>query len=355
MIPTIDIGSLFESVSESKGQGATDLAIYRAASRSGFMVITGTPHPEELGADRRKSMLRIFGLPEAEQRRLWKRNFAPENPNLYRGWFPLHSGESLCREGFEIGPDCTRALPQLTTPDLLYEPSVFPAEAEMPEWRTHVSDFYRAMESIGSALLASLSRSLGISETIFANAFHDGISTLRLLRYPARPVPEGALSAGLLGSSGFVAKGHRNYEIVCGAHVDTGLVTLLADCEVPGLQAQSRSGEWVDVAIPAGGFAVNFGGLLSRWTGKQIRATRHRVLSAGPERYSIPFFFEPRPDTLIAPLPIPGAEAFKPFLFGDYLWDTTTRFPENYGLGHLRAAQPGYRDPWATTGSGSRE
>jgi isopenicillin N synthase-like dioxygenase len=137
--------------------------------------------------------------------------------------------------------------------------------------------------------------------------------------------------------------------------VDTGLVTLLADCEVPGLQAQSRSGEWVDVAIPAGGFAVNFGGLLSRWTGKQIRATRHRVLSAGPERYSIPFFFEPRPDTLIAPLPIPGAEAFKPFLFGDYLWDTTTRFPENYGLGHLRAAQPGYRDPWATTGSGSRE
>lgn len=37
MIPTIDIGSLFESVSESKGQGATDLAIYRAASRSGFI------------------------------------------------------------------------------------------------------------------------------------------------------------------------------------------------------------------------------------------------------------------------------------------------------------------------------
>lgn len=349
-IPTIDIGTLFEP--KSQRQVATDLEIFRAASLSGFMVITGTPHTAELGADRRKSMLRIFGLPEAEQRKLWKRNFAPENSNLYRGWFPLHSGDSLCREGFEIGPDCGRSLPSLEAPDLLYEPSVFPSEIETPGWRADVSDFYQAMESIGNTLLASLSRSLGIDEAIFADAFRDGISTLRLLRYPARPLPQGALSPE---SSAFITQDSQNYEIVCGAHVDTGLVTLLADCEVPGLQAQSRSGEWVDVGIPPGGFAVNFGGLLSRWTGKRIRATRHRVLSAGPERFSIPFFFEPRPDTLIAPLPIPGAEPFQPFLFGDYLWDTTTRFPENYGLGHLRPAAPGYRDPWASTEPGSQQ
>jgi len=349
MIPTIDIGSLFQPQSENRG--ATDLAIFRAATRSGFMVITGTPHAKELGANRRKSMLRLFDLPEAQQRKLWKRNFAPENPNLYRGWFPLHSGDSLCREGFEIGPDCTRGLPNLDTPDLLYEPSVFPPETEIPNWKTHVSDFYQAMEGIGRILLASLSRSLGISEAIFADAFRDGISTLRLLRYPARSVPEGTLATE---ASNFVTKDLQNFEIVCGAHVDTGLVTLLADCDVPGLQAQSGTGEWLDVAIPSGGFAVNFGGLLSRWTGQKIRATRHRVLSAGPERFSIPFFFEPRPDTLIAPLPIPGAEAFEPFQFGDYLWDTTTRFPENFGLGHLRPAQPGYRDPWAPPDRGSR-
>ena len=349
MIPTIDIGSLFEPQSENRR--ATDRAIFRAATCSGFMVITGTPHAKELGSDRRKSMLRLFDLPEADQRKLWKRNFAPENPNLYRGWFPLHSGDSLCREGFEIGPDCTRGLPRLDTPDLLYEPSVFPPETEIPNWKMHVSDFYEAMESIGKTLLASLSRSLGISEAIFADAFRDGISTLRLLRYPARSVPKGSLTTE---SSNIVTKDRQNFEIVCGAHVDTGLVTLLADCDVPGLQAQSETGEWLDVAIPAGGFAVNFGGLLSRWTGKKVRATRHRVLSAGPERFSIPFFFEPRPDTLIAPLPIPGVEAFEPFRFGDYLWDTTTRFPENYGLGHLRRAQPGYRDPWAPPDRGSQ-
>ena len=346
VVPTIDIGTLFDP--EAEDRAATDRAIYAAASESGFMVIRGAPHARELGADRRKSMLRLFGLPAVEQRKLWKRNFAPENPNLYRGWFPLESGESLCREGFEIGPDCTRPLPELKAPDLLYEPSVFPSETEIPGWRAHVSDFFRAMEHIGNVLLASLSRSLGIPEVIFADAFRDGISTLRLLRYPARSVPRGLVSEE---SSPFVTWNGENCEIVCGAHVDTGLVTLLADCEVPGLQAQAVTGEWVDVIIPAGGFAVNFGGLLSRWTGRKIKATRHRVLSAGPERFSIPFFFEPRPDTKIAPLPIPGAETFQPFLFGDYLWDTTTRFPENYGLGHLRPAQPDYRDPWAARGA----
>ena len=341
MIPSIDIASLFET--GSRDRAATDRALYRAAREVGFMVITGTPHATELGAERRQSMLRLFGLPKREQRPLWKRNFAPENPNLYRGWFPLDKVDSFCREGFEIGPDCARALPDPGKPDVLCEPSVFPPETALPGWRAHIADFYRAMDHVGTTLMASISRSLDIRETIFEDAFRDGISTLRLLRYPARDVPQGDLPAQ---PSRFIARGRRNYEIVCGAHVDTGLVTLLADCEVPGLQAQDASGEWIDVDIPEGGFAVNFGGLLSRWTGKKIRATRHRVLSAGPERFSIPFFFEPRPDAWIAPLPIPGAGVFEPFLFGDYLWDTTTRFSENYGLGHLRPAAPGYRDPW---------
>lgn len=344
MIPTIDIQPLFTSDSDELAR--IDQTIYRAAHQSGFMVITGAPHQTELGPDRRQSMLRLFTLPAEEQRKLWKKNFEPKNPNLYRGWFPLHSADSFRREGFEIGPDCLRPLPQLAVPDLLYEPSVFPPKNLLPDWAAHVADFYRAMEHIGNVLMASISRSLGISESIFSNAFQDGISTLRLLRYPERGVPQHTAANE---PSAFIRHQQQNFEIVCGAHVDTGLVTLLADCDVPGLQAQTQSGDWLDVEIPEGGFAVNFGGLLSRWTGQRLRATRHRVLSAGPERFSIPFFFEPRPDTLIMPLPIPNIKPFKPFLFGDYLWDKTTQFYENYGLEHLRPAHPDYQDPWASS------
>jgi len=76
--------------------------------------------------------------------------------------------------------------------------------------------------------------------------------------------------------------------------------------------------------------------VLERWTGGRIRATEHRVLGSGRERFSIPFFYEPRPDAVIAPLPLAGVENFAPFLYGDHLWAATTKFVEFRGLEHLR-------------------
>ena len=93
--------------------------------------------------------------------------------------------------------------------------------------------------------------------------------------------------------------------------------------------------------------AVNFGGLLQRWTGGKIKATEHGVIPVDRERFSIPFFFEPRPNARIEPLPLPGIEPFEPFLFGDHLWATTTRFAENFGLLHLRPHKAPYQDPLA--------
>lgn len=342
MIPDIDIAPLFGP--QNPHRDRSDGEIYRAATRIGFMSVHGAPFDASLAPSRRESLLRLFSLSEPERRVLWKRNFEPRNPNLYRGWFPLESGETRCREGFEIGPDVIRSLPTVDPPDLLYEPSVFPSEDRLPGWRTDVADFYLALETIGLAILASLSRGLGIREQIFADAFRDGISTLRLLRYPERDLSQ---EISPPSAPHFRAIDGRIVEIVAGAHIDTGLVTLLAECGAPGLQAQTESRQWLDVAVPDDGFAINFGGLLSRWTNGRIRATRHRVISSGGERFSIPFFLEPRPDTRISPLPIAGSSHFEPFLFGDHLWATTTRFPENLGLAHLRSPRAAYRDPWA--------
>lgn len=308
------------------------------------MTVHNTPLSDHLDASRRRSILRLFDLPEHAQRRLWKSNFAPENPNLYRGWFPLESGATRCREGFEIGPDIVRPfLPSPDPDDLLYGASVLPEEDQLPGWRAHTRDFYAASEKVGFAILGSLSRRLGIPESFFENAFRNGISTLRLLHYPARDAtrPDSAeLKAALCTHEG------QEFETVTGPHYDTGLLTILSDSGTPGLQAYTDTREWVDVPLRDDDFAINFGGLLSRWTQKKIRATLHRVLSSGEERFSIPFFFEPRANTLIEPLPLPDAIPFRPFLFGDHLWHTTTRFPENLGLAHLRPPRGDYQDPW---------
>ncbi len=343
MIPEVDVGALFGQ--DAGARVETDRNITEAACEVGFMTIVG--FPDEFGAagpQAHQSLLRLFRIPDPDQRALWKKNFAPDNPNLYRGWFPLESGEARSREGFEIGPDVLRALPEDGSDDLLYEPSVFPSEATLPGWRRAAAAYYDAMERLGHALLASLSRGIGIPEQIFRDAFRDGISTLRLLRYPARdlgPSRDPELERFLLDWEG------ERAELVCANHVDSGLVTILAQCDAAGLQARARDGRWLDVPPSEAGFVVNFGGLLARWTGGRVRATPHRVLSRGGERFSIPFFFEPRPNTVIAPLPLDGVEPFEPFQFGDHLWATTTKFPENFGLGHLRPARAPYKDPFA--------
>jgi len=342
MIPRIDISSLFDKSTQNDSR--TDRQICEAACDVGFMTILGVPNFERVGPAVRESLLRLFGLPRDEQRKLWKRNFAPENPNLYRGWFPLESGESRGREGFEIGPDLIRELPSDGSDDLLYEPSVFAPEHLLPGWREDAADYFQTMESIGYALLSSLSRGIGIPQSIFRDAFQNGISTLRLLRYPAR---DPGAPLGPEFDKYFTNWQGRRLEHVCLPHVDSGLVTILAQGEVSGLQAAETDGSWLEIPPSRDGFVINFGGLLARWTGGRVRATMHRVLSSGVERFSVPFFFEPRPNTWIAPLPLDGIEPVEPFLFGDHLWATTTNFPENFGLAHLRPSRAPYVDPFA--------
>ncbi|MDA9009347.1 isopenicillin N synthase family oxygenase [Alphaproteobacteria bacterium] len=342
-IPIISISPLFAA---HKGTKSVDEAIAKAAFDIGFMIVNGHPSELPVGQFERELLLKIFELTDEDARSLWKRNFAPENEHIYRGWFPLSSSKARNREGFEIGPDILRAIPAGCNDDLLYEATPFPSESQLPDgWRVAAKGYYSGMERIGNAILASISRSLHISETIFEDAFRDGISTLRLLHYPGRDQQE-QLPEDVPDRN--VEIGGVRKEQVSRAHVDSGLLTILAVCGVDGLQVQNSDGNWQDVPLVEDSFVINFGGLLERWIGGKIKATRHRVIGQNQKRYSVPFFFEPRPSTLIEPLPITGIEPFEPFLYGDHLWATTTKFIENYGLEHLRPPRAPYTDPLAS-------
>ena len=149
-----------------------------------------------------------------------------------------------------------RSLPN-PTGDVLLEPTPLPSDAVIPQFRTVAGRYYAAMETIGAALLASLSRGLGIAPALFRDAFTEGISTLRLLRYIPRhdlPISD-------------VLKTTR------GAHVDTGMLTLLAPVNgALGLEVEVKQGNWLRVPAEEGTLVVNFGGLLERWTGGLIKA-----------------------------------------------------------------------------------
>jgi isopenicillin N synthase-like dioxygenase len=337
MIPRIDVAALFAGPSPQRDQ--IDAAILAAARETGFMTIGGLPSDLPMDAGRRRALLRIFDLPPDETRKLWRQKFAPGHCNIYRGWFPLQNGAETYKEGIDLGPDIAYGAERVRSDDPLREATPVPPEPALPGWRDIVTAYFHAMEHVAGALMHALARSLGLPEDIFDDAFAGGISTLRLIRYPVRP-PESMV--GIPADRLWVEQYGRRHYMLGRAHVDSGLVTLLAQDGVAGLQARApgRNGDgaWIDVPPEEGTLAVNFGKLLERWTGGRIKATEHRVIGLAGERCSVPFFYEPRTDAEIAPLPLPGID-FAPFRYGDYLWSTMTKFVEFHGLEGLRRPQ----------------
>ncbi len=331
LISSIDVSALF---AEDPGAlAATDRAIIDASARSGFMLISALPNDVPFGAAARAELLKVFELPLEEIRPLWRQKFEPAHANLYRGWFPVQRGFPSAKEGIDMGADVAYGSSVVDAFDPLQEATPLPPERALPGWRTAVANYYRGMQKVANALMRSVGRGLGLPDRYFDAYFERGLSTLRLIRYPVRNEidTEAGLHPGL-----FVICGGERRHLIGKPHVDSGFLTLLAQDGVEGLQARDSIGDWIDVPPQEGTLAVNFGKVLEKWCGGRIKATEHRVLGTGRERRSIPYFHEARADAEIAPLPLAGAAQFEPFLFGDYLWATTTQFVEFKGMSGLR-------------------
>jgi isopenicillin N synthase-like dioxygenase len=327
LIPVVDVAPLFRS--DPAAQAAADRALFAGAQDSGFLCIRGLPPEVPLGSAARARLLAIFALGEADRRRLCRRKFAPENRNVYRGWFPIQPGNLTSKEGIDLGGDIARGPGSTVHGDPLREASPLPQEDRLPGWREAAAVYYRAMEGVAEALMRSLARSLGLAADYFDDAFHHGLSTLRLIRYPPRGADE---LATVTDPTVWVDTRPRRRYLVGAPHTDSGFVTLLAQDDVAGLQVRARDGRWADVPPLEGTLVVNFGQVLEHWSAGRIRATEHRVLGTGVERFSIPFFYEARADATIAPLPIDSPERFAPFEYGDFLWRRITSFVEFRGM-----------------------
>ena len=333
-IPVIDVSSLFSSGGADRTH--TDGAILRAAATPGFFLARNLPRTVPVDRESRLELLRLFDLREAQIRPLWRKKFDASHANVYRGWFPLQMGFLTSKEGIDMGPDVAYGSSVVRADDPLQEATPLPGEDALPRWRAAVGSYYRGMVETSRALMHSVARSLHLTEHFFDEAFDRGLSTLRLIRYP----PRNEQAAEVDPSVWVVHEGRRHY--VTGApHVDSGFLTLLAQHGVGGLQARDRHGAWMDVPLLEGALAVNFGKVLERWSAGRIQATEHRVIGSGEPRMSIPFFYEARVDAEIRPLPMDAATSFEPFLYGDYLWATTTQFVEFRGMEKLRTPRRG--------------
>jgi isopenicillin N synthase-like dioxygenase len=305
--------------------GRADAALAAGGAASGFLTLSGVDGALGL-AGARGRMLDFFTQDAAGKASILRHKYDPGRPNVYRGFFPCEPEKGALVEGVDIGPDIADPARCGDGSDPLTEPTPIP---QLPGWREAAATYYGAMERLGRTLVEGLVRGLGADPSRVARLFENSISTLRMLHYPAR-------QASAMPEDRAVETPAGRRWVMTGAHTDSGFVTLLWQDGTGGLQAQGPDGEWVDVPPAEGGLVVNFGQMLNDWTGGRIRATPHRVLGGLADRVSVPFFFEPAVDAVIAPLfPEKGGSSF---VYGDFLWSRMVHFTNFHGVVRQPAA-----------------
>ena len=233
----------------------------------------------------------FFALPETEKARV----AMIHGGRAWRGWFPLHgeltSGAPDHKEGYYFGRDLDPTDPRVVAGLPLHGPNLWP---EAPSaLRPVLTEYLRALESVGRHLVRAISIGLGLGpDTLTNHWFRDPVILLRLFHYPPPdpgPPDHGAPNHGV------------------GEHTDYGFLTMLWQDQQGGLEVRTNAG-WVPVPPEPEVFVCNIGDMLERLTAGRYRSTPHRVRSPQDgERISIPFFFDPDWDAPIGALPIPGS------------------------------------------------
>jgi isopenicillin N synthase-like dioxygenase len=159
---------------------------------------------------------------------------------------------------------------------------------DIPEFRAVVLEYLESMTGLGHRLMAGISLSLGLEESYFADRYTgEPLILFRIFNYPASRAKETGPAAAPWG---------------VGEHSDYGLLTILWQDDAGGLQVKSRR-DWVDAPPIKGSFICNIGDMLDRLTRGIYRSTPHRVRNtAGRDRLSFPFFFDPNFNAEIRPI-----------------------------------------------------
>lgn len=261
--------------------------IREAGQTYGFFYLVGHGVDEALVHRLEVLSHRFFALPEASKAR-----FAmTRGGRAWRGWFPLGgeltSGRPDWKEGLYLGTELSEDDPRVQAGLPMHGPNLIPDEALLPGFRATIFAYLDQVTQLGHQVMAAVARSLGLPEDHFAKGITaDPLILFRLFMYPSRPVPAG------------VAAEHG-----VGEHTDYGLLTLLRQDDVGGLQVRTSAG-WVDATPLPGAFVCNVGDMLDRMTGGRYRSVPHRVQlnHSGRDRLSMPLFFDPSFDARIAPL-----------------------------------------------------
>jgi isopenicillin N synthase-like dioxygenase len=285
---------------------------------TGFLAITGHGVTSEIISRAWNAARAFFELPMQK-----KLSVQMPYAGYPYGYAPFQA-ETLAKSlGEETPPDLkeTFSTGPLEVPEIRKEDRYSDfryAENQWPEEPAGFKEawcaYYRALGDLAAHLMRIFAAALELPNDFFEDKINNPMSAMRALNYPhpSSPPKPGQLRAG--------------------AHTDYGSLTiLLADDAPGGLEILTPAGGWQLVPAVPGGFIVNIGDLMARWTNDRWVSTLHRVANPPPDsrhstrRQSIAFFHQPNWDAEISCIPTclrPGERPnYVPVLSGIHLME----------------------------------
>ncbi len=305
-IPVIDIGPLVDGSDPMRAAG--DLTW--AATEVGFIYVCNHGVDAAIIEKARQAGLAFFRQPLEHKLEVVTNRH--HHGYLRLGATKMYDDAHVdLKESYNFGIDLDDAtLARHTDNDLLGR-NEWPAY--MPALREAVYPYLEAASACAETLLRGFALGAGKPADVFTRSSDLPVTRGSLQYYPPRPDE--------LSDDRFSLA----------PHTDFGMLTVLAQDAVGGLQIQAMDGTWIAAPPIPDTLVVNVGDLLGRWSNDTYRSTPHRVInSSGRERLSLVLAYDPNHETVVDSTLFCGdgeAPKYAPITCGDYL---TWRFDKAF-------------------------
>ena len=296
LIPVIDLSPLRSGENPS----AVATALHAASQGLGFIYIKGHGIPASTIDAARAAAYQFFRAPDSEKATI-------SVSAQHRGW--LRPGGAKMqddaavdlKESFIWGYEDADGRTESDHP--LRGPNQWPDT--VPQLQAAAMAYFQQAHEVACQLMRGFALGLNQAEDFFLRSCERPISRGSFVYYPPQNTDSSTRQFGV------------------GPHTDFGVLTVLCQDNVGGLQVQDVDGNWVKAPPIEDTLIVNVGDLLSRWTDGAYKSTPHRVINtSGRERLSLVLAFDPDPETIIDARDVHGA-AYQPaeeaITCGDYL------------------------------------
>ena len=277
-LDAIDMTAPEEEIIEKVKEGVTNIGFFALKNVEGY--------DEE---EHFKAVKAFYDMPKEKIDLTLKSHFNDgKTKNFYRGLTPFQPNDPAHKEMYDMGGTYSLVSEEEKKYPLL-EHTPFPEDEEYQWIRLKFEEEYNRMHALSLKLLEYMAISLGKDRKFFYPWFEvDSMSTWRAIHILPR-------SVGIVDSSKMDEAGRK---LTTPEHCDSGFITILSTFGYPGLQVEI-DGEFRSIKPQHNTLVVNLGDIFSRITDFKLKATKHRVLDIGVERFSSPFFLEPKYSALI--------------------------------------------------------